>query len=353
MIAGKEYRMAKNIQKLKPDTVVKNYWRDNCHFADFFNAVLFGGEEAIRADELEDVDTEGSTVFENKKYAESIQASRDNIKVCKRSAAFGVEFVLLGMEGQGHIHYGMPLRNMGYDYTAYKKQYDSNAVKYHAQNRKQLGDVDEDEYLSRMKRTDRFMPVITVTVYYGDKPWDGATSLHGLLNIPQGLEKYVNDYKMLLIEARENRLELHNMENKDLFNLFGIILDKDKSLKETREEAVRYCDEHDVSRTVIMTVAGATGNHIDYEAIGQEKGGRVMCALFESIAKEGRAEGRAEGREEGRAEGELRGEAKGIVETGIEFGASEHDIIKRLQNKLNLSLQTAQEYFQLFGKQTV
>ncbi len=49
----------------------------------------------------------------------------------------------------------------------------------------------------------------------------------------------------------------------------------------------------------------------------------------------------------------MRGEAKGIVETGIEFGASEHDIIKRLQNKLNLSLQTAQEYFQMFGKQPV
>ena len=56
----------------------------------------------------------------------------------------------------------------------------SNAVKYSAKNRNQLQDVDEDEYLSRMKRTDKFTPVITVTVYYGDKPWDGATSLHGV-----------------------------------------------------------------------------------------------------------------------------------------------------------------------------
>ncbi len=214
--------MAKNIQKLKPDTVVKNYWRDNGHFADFFNAVLFGGEEAIKADDLEDADTEESTVLENKKYAESIQASRDNIKICKRSSMLGVEFVMLGMEGQGHIHYGMPIRNMGYDYSTYKKQYDSNAVKYNAKNRSQLQDVDEDEYLSRMKKTDKFTPVITVTVYYGDRPWDGATSLHGLLNIPKGLEKFVNDYKMLLVEARENRLTFHNMENVDLFNLFQI-----------------------------------------------------------------------------------------------------------------------------------
>lgn len=325
------------MQKLKPDTVVKNYWRDNGHFADFFNAVLFGGEEAIKADDLEDADTEESTVLENKKYAESIQASRDNIKVCKRSSLLGVEFVMLGMEGQEHIHYGMPIRNMGYDYSTYKKQYNSNAVKYNAKNRSQLQDVDEDEYLSRMKRTDKFTPVITIIVYYGDKPWDGATSLHGVLNIPKGLEKFVNDYKMLLVEARENRLAFHNMENVDLFNLFQIVLDKDAPLDEIKEKAIKYCDEHNVSRNVIMTVAGATGSNIEYDAIGQDKGGKVMCTLFDSIAKEN----------------ETKGGAKQIIEMGIEFGLPENDIIKRLQNKLNLSLQKAQEYFEMFGKQPV
>ena len=66
-----------------------------------------------------------------------------------------------------------------------------------------------------------------------------------------------------------------------------------------------------------------------------------MCTLFESIAKENEKKGEAKGR------------AMEIVETGIEFGLPENDIIKRLQNKLNLSLQTAQEYFEMFGKQTV
>ena len=76
--------MAKKTQNLKPDTVLKNYWRDNEQFADFFNAVLFGGEQVISPDELEDVDTEESSVLEHKNYAESIQAARDNIKICKR-----------------------------------------------------------------------------------------------------------------------------------------------------------------------------------------------------------------------------------------------------------------------------
>lgn len=122
--------MAKKTQKLKPDTILKNYWRSNERFADFFNAVLFEGKQVIRPEELEDADTDESSILEHGKYAETIQASRDNIKIRKRAKNYGAEFVMLGMEHQEHIHYAMPVRVMGYDYSIYKKQYDSNALKY-------------------------------------------------------------------------------------------------------------------------------------------------------------------------------------------------------------------------------
>lgn len=75
--------MTKRIQDLKADTVLKNYWNDNEQFADLFNAVLFDGECVIKPEELEDIDTEESTILEHRDYAESINASRDNIKVSK------------------------------------------------------------------------------------------------------------------------------------------------------------------------------------------------------------------------------------------------------------------------------
>ena len=195
--------------------MLRNYGSGNERFADVVNAVLFEGKQAIRPEELEDVDTEESSVLEHKDYAESIRASRDNIKVSKRSTAFGVELVMLGMESQEHIHYAMPMRIMGYDYGTYKKQYDSNAKKY--QTAKGL---EEDEYLSGMKKTDRFIPVITMVVYYGEKPWDGAVSLHGMLNIHEGMKAFVNDYWILLVEARENNLTFHNVNNTDFFKNF-------------------------------------------------------------------------------------------------------------------------------------
>lgn len=92
--------MAKK-QKLKADTVLKNYWRDSRRFADLFNAVLFEGEEIIKAEELEDADTEESAVLEHGERAESIEAARDSIKIRKASSACGIEYVLLQMSRRG------------------------------------------------------------------------------------------------------------------------------------------------------------------------------------------------------------------------------------------------------------
>lgn len=230
---------------------------------------------------------------------------------------------MLGQEGQQHIHYAIPMRIMGYDYGTYKKQYDNNAKNY-----KTAKGITEDEYLSKIRKTDRLIPVITVVVYYGEIPWDGATSLHEMLSIPEEMKPFVNDYKMLLVEARENCLKLHNMNNIDLFNLLEIILSKEAPWRETKQKAIEYTKEHHTDKTVVMTVAGATNCKHDYNSL-EKKEDADMCTVFE----EGRAEGKIEE----------------IIETGHEFGLLEDDILKRLQRKLNVSLAKAKEYLQTFG----
>lgn len=319
--------MARKTQDLKPDTVLKNYWSHNGQFADFFNAALFDGEQVILPDELEDMDTEESSLLEHRDYYKSISMARDSIKICKKSTAYGVELVMLGIESQEHIHYAMPMRVMGYDYGTYKKQYESNAKSCQTAN-----GLNEDEYLSKMKKTDKFTPVITIVIYYGDNPWDGATTLHAMLDIPDRIKPFVNDYKMLLVEARQNDLIFHNINNIAFFDMLKIVLNKGITTDEARKKVTEYAMEHDVDKTVVMTVAGAANCKIDYDALSK-KGDITMCTLFDEFTKEG--------------------EAKGIIEAGFDFGLSEHDILKRLQHKLNISLQKAQEYFEMFSKQTV
>ena len=92
--------------KVKPDTILKNFWKDNARFADLFNAILFNGENVIKPEELEEADTDLSTVLKFNSHADTLQKVLDVVK----KSAHGVDFVILGLENQQKVHYGMPLR---------------------------------------------------------------------------------------------------------------------------------------------------------------------------------------------------------------------------------------------------
>ncbi|MCD7865239.1 MAG: hypothetical protein LUG54_04350 [Clostridiales bacterium] len=113
----------KKKSRITPDVAVKNYWSGNREFADLFNAVLFRGEDVIHPEELIADDTETSVLLEDKTGhpAGFIRGARDTLKVCRRSAAWGVQLAILGLESQEMVHYAMPLRVMGYDCGKYKK----------------------------------------------------------------------------------------------------------------------------------------------------------------------------------------------------------------------------------------
>ena len=55
---------------------------------------------------------------------------------------------------------------------------------------------------------------------------------------------------------------------------------------------------------------------------------KTMCEVLDNAISKGRIEGRAEE----------------IIESGLEFGFSESDILERLQRKLSVPQQKAQEY---------
>lgn len=47
----------------KADIVLKNFWKDNAHFADLFNAVLFDGEQKLHPEDLREADVDLSSVL--------------------------------------------------------------------------------------------------------------------------------------------------------------------------------------------------------------------------------------------------------------------------------------------------
>lgn len=313
-----------NEVKLGTDVVLKEYWQNNDQFADLFNALLFNGQEVISPKELEERDTDESLVFKGSRMEESIKRSRDVIKVCKSSAKYNVDLALLGIENQMKIHYAMPLRTMEYDCFTYKKQYQHIAGVHKLQKDIKTGSA---EFLSRMAKNDKLRPVITVVIYYGSEAWDGPLSLYDILEIPQILKDFVNDYKMLLVEVRQNSLRLKNENNQSLFQILKYALDERSPLKRRKAEILQYCDEHEVSESVLETVGSITGSRADYDWL-KKREVLNMRTIFEEEREEGRVEGRKEAREE-------------AIKSMLEFGVSEEKILlKYSKDELNNALKS-------------
>lgn len=100
--------MTKIKSKITPDTILKNFWKDNNRFADLFNACFFDGKPKLNPDDLTEVDTDISSLLQFHGYAETVKRIIDVVK----KSAYGVDFVILGIENQAKIHYAMPLRHM-------------------------------------------------------------------------------------------------------------------------------------------------------------------------------------------------------------------------------------------------
>lgn len=271
--------MAKD--KIKEDSAEKSYWKDNEQFADLFNAYLYQGRQVINPKELAEMDTDISDVVGIGEVKESIRGARDVIKIAKRYN--GVEYVLLAVENQEGIHYAMPIRVMGYDQYSYNKQYQERKRYYKNNNIILKG----DEFISGIKKTDRFLPVITLVLYYGEDEWNSPRSLHDILDIPPEIKNLVSNYDIKIIDMKKNNLNLNNQNNKDLFKVLSIVYDNEKDRKERGQELAEYEYSRRIDDKVIDVIAATTGVKIDYDKEGERK----VCRLWEELREDGRDEG--------------------------------------------------------------
>ena len=276
--------------KVKPDTILKNFWRDNNRFADLFNAALFNGEPVIDPDDLSEVDTDVSSMLKFNGHAETVQKVFDVVK----KSAYGVDFVIWGLENQAKIHYATPLRHMIGDAFSYLKEYNKIA----SRNRKDKNFSSSDEFLSNLKKTDRLHPMITLCVYYGENEWDGPFSLIDMLEIPEKLKPLVSDYKMNLIELRTSE-SLH-FHNKDVYTVFDVC----RSIYHRNYDKIHTVYAEQVIPAELGVVIGAITESqklIDHALESEEKGGQInMCTALEELKKEGIQEGIQKGIQKGR-----------------------------------------------------
>ena len=95
------------------------------------------------------------------------------------------------VEHQMKVHYFMPFRQWGYELRQYEKQY--YQISWDLKKR-----LKDKEFLSGVKKEQKYIPVIRLTVYWNQKePWDGEKEITSLIK----LEGVPHPYTQALLSA--------------------------------------------------------------------------------------------------------------------------------------------------------
>ena len=293
------------------DVSLKTFWRDNEHFADLFNATVFNGKQVLKPDKLTEMDTDVSATIHSKSYNESITRNRDVVK----KMSDGVEFNILGLEIQDKTHYAMPLRTMTYDALGYIKEY-NDIKKHHKLNKDSFSS--HEEFLSGINKSDRFHPIITLVLYYGESLWDGPTCLSDMMiSMPDNIKAYFSDYKLNLVQILDS--DKYTFYNEDVRNVFNIIRN---IYNDDFDSIYREYESRNVDIDVMELICSITSvpKLMDL-CTDTEQGGTVnMCEAMKRFQAECESKGMKEG---------IDSEKVNSIISMLEFGITKEQILTR------------------------
>ena len=308
-----------NTNTHQKDVTLKTFWRDNEHFADLFNATVFNGKQVLKPDKLTEMDTDVSATIHSKSYNESITRNRDVVK----KMSDGVEFNILGLEIQDKTHYAMPLRTMTYDALGYIKEY-NDIKKHHKLNKDSFSSP--EEFLSGINKSDRFPPIITLVLYYGESLWDGPTCLSDMMiSMSDNIKEYFSDYKLNLVQILDSdKYTFYNEDVRDIFYIARSIYNKDIDAILSKYKT-RNVDNEVMKLISVLTATPQIMNLCK----PNEQGGKVnMCKAMEELKAEWQNESRNEGINKGIKLG-IDSEKINSIISMLEFGVTREQILTK------------------------
>ena len=283
------------------DAEGKKYFSNNKIFADAFNYLIYDGEQVIQADKLREIDTAEQAIPYGNGTKAPTQKYRDILKLWNVMTDDKAVYVVLGVELQDKVHYGMPVKNGLYDFLGYSKQIEEIKHSFGRKRKsKSCGEfvaeeetlkikLTSEEFLSGLRKNDKLMPIITVVFYLGDKPWDGPKSLHDMLNIHDDfLRKYVPDYRINLISP----LDMDDEEFAKFKTDLGFAMNIIKHQSDSIDKIIGDTKGRTIDRDTAIFVNTVSSLKLEYE---EEKGDVNMCLAMEKKEKRDRIIGTIEG----------------------------------------------------------
>ncbi|MCM1246628.1 MAG: hypothetical protein NC293_13380 [Roseburia sp.] len=273
----------------KKNIVWNDYISQNERFADFFNGVVFEGEEIVCPEALTTLDSKlWRRNRENNSYHEYV---RDNVKLWHYN---GMKYIL-GLEPEESPHFALPVKYMNYESVQYDKQYQKVRKRHRKRN-----DLRSPEYLSGFSGSDRLMPVITIGVYLGEEKWSGFTKLGKMADF-RAMPAEIRDRLLPLCnEFHVNLLDVHEMAACDMFRtdlkeVFGFLKHRNDKEGLSRyvkgNENFRHLQED--AYDVLSVYSRSKQLEIQKDEYETEEG-FDMCRAIREMIEDGKAEGRIE-----------------------------------------------------------
>lgn len=259
------------------DVAMKVWLKNKERFADFFNGIVFDGEQVIKSEELEDVDSEADIIVTDKaENTRPLQRHRDIVMRWNGELSLAI----LAIENQTDINHEMPVRVMLYDALAYDQQI-KNRVK-------------------TFGKYDTLYPVISIVFYYGSSPWDSNKDLYDMFKVISGhklrdkLLRYTPNYKINLVEVVD--FEAAEKFRTDLHMALGML-----KCGENQYKMAEYINENSVffksvKKDTIDAITAMLRIDKIKEYIPNLKEGESgdMCKAFNDMMDSAKEEGRAE-----------------------------------------------------------
>ena len=256
-------------------------------FADIFNVLVFNGERRIKEDELSE------SIVHSQYKAEDGRLHELERDVTKKWLKNNVSLSMFGIENQTAVEKFMPLRVMGYDGASYRSQLlNLESEKRKLQKLRNEGRITEKEYASKITKAydNNICPVITIVLYFGtDRHWNESDTLKGILDIPEGLEKFVNDYRVHIFEIAWLSEEQIDMMTSDFKIVAKFFRDKRLGLNNIERDntKITHIDE------ILKLLKAVTGDvrYTDILKYDGYKEADNMCELLDRLINEGREQG--------------------------------------------------------------
>ena len=255
------------INKVTSDSACRSFLSNDVSFASFINAVVFEGEQLIRPENLVRYENDTAFIINDSKRIEDKKRRRD---IVVKSDVNGI-YCILGVEHQSSVDQAMVVRCDIYEMLEYLKQLENKEYK-------------------------RLVPQIMVAFYTGPKKWNVPVKLSDYFEIPEELKKYVNDWKIILVDVKE--MDTSKIKDEQTRYFIEAIQAMYKG------DYIKLRQKRKMNTNNLIYAAIITGS-LDMIKDIVEGDEMDMCEGMERMAEGFRSEGREEGILVGRVEGKL------------------------------------------------